>query len=438
MRKMIIGLAPALLAIGTGASAQVPGWRVSEASGDVRLVENGRARAATRGALLASGSTIATGSNARAVIVRGEEFVVISPRTQLRVPAAQASNPIMQLIEDFGTAVFKIQKKTTPHFGVQTPYLAAVVKGTTFTVTVGPEGGSVQVTEGAVEVSTLDGGAKDLVRPGVIAQVGASDLYRLTVQGETSKVIHSEKAPAASAGKSGRAVYSGPSERAIEVRARVGEKRDSVSDATRGLVEAGSGPEMASAEFREQARAARRDGSNPGWGEGKDKPGKGTDTSDEEEKDKPVNDDKDKPDRDDKDKDKDDKDKPAQVGSDDADKDKANEDDKPAKDGNDKPAESGKPGDGGGSGGNDGGDQGDGAEDGKDGGKDDGAGGPGDDKGAGDGDDGGKDDADKGDDKDDADKGDDKDDDKDTGKDDGKDDGKDGDKADGDKGPGGR
>ncbi|HEX8532987.1 MAG TPA: FecR domain-containing protein [Allosphingosinicella sp.] len=406
MRKMIIGLAPLLLAIGTGASAQSPGWKVSEVSGDVRLVENGRTRAATRGALLASGSTIATGTNARAVIVRGEEFVVISPRTQLRVPAVQSQNAIMQLIEDFGTAVFKIQKKSTPHFGVQTPYLAAVVKGTTFTVSVGPEGSSVQVTEGAVEVSTLDGGAKDLVRPGTIAQVGASDLYRLTVQGESTRVIHSEKGSAASALKSNAPVYSGPSARAIEVRARVAEKHDSVSDATHGLVEASSGHEMANAEFREQARAARRDGSNPGWGDGKDKPGKEGDKPAEDEKDKPA---KDKPPKDENgDPGKDDKDKPAkddkgdgkdvdQGGDKDADKGTDKGGDKDADKGGDK-------------GGDKGSDQG----------------------GDKDADKGGAKDADKGGDKD-ADKGGEKDSDKDAGKDSGKDGGKGG-----AEGPGGR
>src|SRR3546814_14786860 len=62
--------------------------------------------------------------------------------------------------------VFSIKKKLTPHFGVQTPYLAAVVKGTTFSVTVDGTGASVQVVEGAVEVSTLDGGARDLILPG--------------------------------------------------------------------------------------------------------------------------------------------------------------------------------------------------------------------------------------------------------------------------------
>src|SRR3546814_7909473 len=79
----------------------------------------------------------------------------------------------------------------SPHFGVQTPYLAAVVKGTTFSVTVDGTGASVQVVEGAVEVSTLDGGARDLILPGAIATVGATDHSVLKVQGETTKSIKS-------------------------------------------------------------------------------------------------------------------------------------------------------------------------------------------------------------------------------------------------------
>jgi hypothetical protein len=123
-RKFMIGIAPALLMTGTQALAAPP-WKVSEVSGDVRLSEAGRSRAATKGALLASGATITTSAGARAVIVRGQEFVVISPGTRIRVPAAaESSNGLMQLIEDWGSALFKIEKKSTPHFGVQTPYLA--------------------------------------------------------------------------------------------------------------------------------------------------------------------------------------------------------------------------------------------------------------------------------------------------------------------------
>src|SRR3712207_545461 len=119
MRKLLLSAAtPVLLSLAGGATAAPPPvWRVSEASGDVRLVDNGRSRAVTKGALLSSGSAIATGANSRAVIVRGKEFVVISPRSQLRVPVeAESRGGLMQMITDFGTSLFKIEKKSTPHF----------------------------------------------------------------------------------------------------------------------------------------------------------------------------------------------------------------------------------------------------------------------------------------------------------------------------------
>lgn len=264
MRKIIMGLSPLFLALPSISVAAPLQWQVSETSGEVRLTHNGQARAAVRGALLASGATITTGAKARAVIVRGEEFVVISPGSQLRVPAANSPNTVMQMIEDFGTAVFKIKKKSTPHFGVQTPYLAAVVKGTTFTVTIGPEGGSVQVTEGAVEVSTLDGGAADLVEPGDIASVGASDLYQLTIEGDGSKIIRSENGPAASgivtsskalpaqgaaatssAAATGSTAFDGPVSQPFMIGAAIAENRQSLGAVTDGLVDGDVAMELA-------------------------------------------------------------------------------------------------------------------------------------------------------------------------------------------------
>ncbi|CAA9519648.1 MAG: hypothetical protein AVDCRST_MAG91-2118, partial [uncultured Sphingomonadaceae bacterium] len=235
MRKIILGLAPALMLM-SGTAYAAPDWKVSEVTGAVRLTENGKSRPATRGALLSTGAMITTGAAARAVIVRGEEFVVISPSTQIRVPAAAAPSKIFQLIEDFGTAIFKITKKSTPHFGVQTPYLAAVVKGTTFTVTVGEEGSTVQVTEGAVEVSTLDGGAADLVTAGTIAQVGASDLYRLTLEGGTNKELRSPNGRGATAsGKAPRALYVGPKGNVVKL-SQVKEDEKDLEKLTKGLV----------------------------------------------------------------------------------------------------------------------------------------------------------------------------------------------------------
>ena len=195
MRKMFIGAAgPLLLSLGVAATAAPPStWRISETSGDVQLVANGKSTPALRGALLSSGSVIATGAAARAVVVRGREFVVISPGSRVRLPTeAESGGGMMQMIIEFGTSLFKIEKKSTPHFVVKSPYLAAVVKGTTFTVTAGAAGGSVQVTEGAVQVSTLDGGAFEIIRSGSVATVGAADLFELTIRGDVSKVIRSQ------------------------------------------------------------------------------------------------------------------------------------------------------------------------------------------------------------------------------------------------------
>src|SRR3546814_6588562 len=81
-------------------------------------------------------SDLITGPNARAVLVRGEEYAIVAPNTRLEIADPAKSGGLWQIVESAGNIVFSIKKKLTPHFGVQTPYLAAVVKGTTFSVTV--------------------------------------------------------------------------------------------------------------------------------------------------------------------------------------------------------------------------------------------------------------------------------------------------------------
>ena len=280
MRKVILGLAPVLLAMSGTALAQAPQWRISEVSGQVRVVENGRARAATRGLLLSSGSTIAT-ARGRAVLVRGQEFVVVSPNSQIRVAAPQQEQRgVIQVLADWGTALFRIERRSTPHFGVQTPYLAAVVKGTTFTVTVGREGASVQVTEGAVEVSTVDGGAAELVRPGMVVSVGASDLLQLNVEGEGSRTVRSNGTPmpgVVTVPAPAQGAFSGPPADSPIVSAPVAEDPGAVSDATEGLVETAPPVEDASVAIREEARAESNDNGNSNGNGGGNGNGNGND-----------------------------------------------------------------------------------------------------------------------------------------------------------------
>lgn len=105
------------------------------------------------------------------------------------VPAERRAGGIIQILQDYGSALFSIGKQKNPHFVVETPYLAAVVKGTTFIITVTGEGASLQVTEGAIEASTRDCRARELVRPGAVAMIAAGDPLRMVIEGEGRRVI---------------------------------------------------------------------------------------------------------------------------------------------------------------------------------------------------------------------------------------------------------
>jgi len=185
-------LAVALLfAFSPLAHAQSANWTVSEAAGKVLVRDASGDHPVSRGALVAAGATLSTGPGSRAVVVRGKDFVTVSANSRIRIPLPTQKRGMFEVLQEWGNAIFQIEKKPNPHFGVQTPYLAAVVKGTTFSITVTSEGASLQVLEGAVETSTIDGGAREVIRPGILATITAADRYRLTVQGQDTRTIDS-------------------------------------------------------------------------------------------------------------------------------------------------------------------------------------------------------------------------------------------------------
>ncbi|MEX1251354.1 MAG: FecR domain-containing protein [Hyphomonas sp.] len=190
LRTSLAGaLASILLASPAQASPKV--WEVSERSGEVSIDAGGVVAPAERGLVLNPGDVVETGEVGRAVIVRGAEYVILGPKSRIKISVPNAADQKTQIFQAFGSAEYKIEKKETVNFGVNTPYLAAVVKGTTFNVTVSDTGARVQVTEGKVEVSTLDGGASDLIVPGRIARVDAGDRQLLVVLGADAKTIRS-------------------------------------------------------------------------------------------------------------------------------------------------------------------------------------------------------------------------------------------------------
>ena len=197
MRHYRTGFALAVLLASTSAFAETPGWVVSESSGKVAIVSTGISRVAIRGGQLVAGDFVTTGATGRAVLVRGEEYLVVAPSTRIRIAEPAKSGGFTQIVEHFGNVIYKIKKMTMPHFAVETPFLAAVVKGTTFSVTVTEKGAAVQVVEGRVEVATRDRGAAFMVLPGDIGSVRADALRTLKVQGRENRNIESTVAAGA-------------------------------------------------------------------------------------------------------------------------------------------------------------------------------------------------------------------------------------------------
>lgn len=126
-------------------------WRIVDISGPVRVAIPGSAPSAGRqNQTVPTGTSVTTAGGGRATLDNGEQRIVVGPNSRLTVqPDAGGFKRIAQ---DLGAAMFKVDKKAAPHFRVETPLLAAIVKGTTFTVMVEGASDAVSVAEGLVEV----------------------------------------------------------------------------------------------------------------------------------------------------------------------------------------------------------------------------------------------------------------------------------------------
>jgi hypothetical protein len=157
MKKLWIGLLAFLAAaLSFTAAAHAEDWRIARSSGEVWVSNAGSAAIlVSTGSLVRELSTVTTGRTGRAMLVRGRESVVVGPSTILTVAQNGGRTTIIQ---QAGTAEFDVERQNVQHFAVETPLLAALVKGTHFTVMASPNQAEVIVDRGVVEVTALASG----------------------------------------------------------------------------------------------------------------------------------------------------------------------------------------------------------------------------------------------------------------------------------------
>ncbi|MGL3108041.1 FecR family protein [Bradyrhizobium sp. BR 1432] len=166
-------LAALILGTASGAfGAENGAWSVSKATGEVWVATNGAQQVSlNQEEALKPGDTIRTGRNGRVLLVRGEETILISPNSVVGLPAEKKEGLSTTIIQQAGSILLEVEKRNVKHFEVETPYLAAVVKGTQFSVTVGAGSTKVSVLRGQVEVSDFKTGQIAQVMPGQVAAV---------------------------------------------------------------------------------------------------------------------------------------------------------------------------------------------------------------------------------------------------------------------------
>jgi hypothetical protein len=185
--QLIVGVA--LFAASVSTYSAPWGWLVQKTSGSATYGVNGTAQIAVKkGISLQKGSMVRTGSNGRVLLVRGKESVFIGPYTIAAIASRPTPGMQSTVVLQSGTASLDVRKKSKAYFSVETPYLVAVVKGTTFKVSVNPWSAEVSVQEGLVEVKALRSGLLAQVAAGQRAVVDANGILKLFGKGKLAAI----------------------------------------------------------------------------------------------------------------------------------------------------------------------------------------------------------------------------------------------------------
>jgi hypothetical protein len=175
------------LALGAASNARAgdgEAWSVNKSSGEVWMTATGAQQVSLgQQDVLKPGDSIRTGRNGRVLLVRGEETILVSPNSVVGLPTEKKDGLSTTIVQQAGSILLDVEKRNVKHFEVETPYLAAVVKGTQFRVSVDAAGTRIDVIRGQVEVADFRSGQIAQVMPGQAATAFAQGKPGLSLSG---------------------------------------------------------------------------------------------------------------------------------------------------------------------------------------------------------------------------------------------------------------
>jgi len=180
----ILAMALALGAASIAHAGDGEAWSVSKSSGEVWMITTGAQTVSlSQQDVLKPGDTIRTGRNGRILLVRGAETILVSPNSVIGLPTENKDGLSTTIVQQAGSILLEVEKRNVKHFEVETPYLAAVVKGTQFRVSVDAGSARIDVIRGQVEVADFRSGQIAQVLPGQVATASAQGKPGLSLSG---------------------------------------------------------------------------------------------------------------------------------------------------------------------------------------------------------------------------------------------------------------
>jgi hypothetical protein len=203
LQRLIYALVISMLLMVPSHAASGHSWKVTKVFGSAWIAAKGvKPRKVSKGSMLNPGETLSTRGRTKLMLSRGKERIQVGSNAVMAIPREKYLKPGKTLIlQQAGKLDLAVNKRDVKHFAVKTPYLAAIVKGTKFSVSVNEKKTTVSVRSGKVGVSSSLSGETTDVTAGQTASLDRSKPtasgLSVSGRGKLSKVQKVSKVKAA-------------------------------------------------------------------------------------------------------------------------------------------------------------------------------------------------------------------------------------------------
>ena len=169
-------------------SAFADDWVAVKLRGQVLQLVDGNWQPLQRGDVVPDDRVVRTLNTARVEFQRDAELIALGPNTQIQI-VDKSGKRFTTVKQYFGEVAIEAEVQNVQHFAVQTPFLAAVVKGTRFTVRTSRKSSGVEVERGHVAVESLITHSSTLLSAGQSATASQTEDLKVAGKGELPVVI---------------------------------------------------------------------------------------------------------------------------------------------------------------------------------------------------------------------------------------------------------